>query len=41
MKTKGSALTPGERAAPTRPMAFFEAGSGAEIKKALGVGVTP
>jgi hypothetical protein len=29
-----------EPAAPTRPVAFSEAGRGAKIKKALGVGVT-
>ncbi len=42
MKTKERHGNPGERAAPTPcPMASFEAGSGARIKRALGVGVTP
>ena len=34
-------MNPGERAAPTPPVASFEAGSGAKRKKALGVGVSP
>jgi len=38
MKTKATTHN-GERAAPVTPVASFRAGSGAEIKKALGVAV--
>ena len=41
MKTKESTRNQGERAAPAPPAASFKAGSGAKIKKALGVGVIP
>ena len=36
MKTKETTRNPGEQAAPTRPVASFEAGSGAKIKKGPG-----
>ena len=36
MKTKGNDTQPGEQAAPTPPVAAFEAGSGAKRKKGPG-----